>query len=117
MLNPIRRILQRRLHILNPSRRNQLIKPRVLRRNLRNHAVDLLGILHIDVSVAERAFESVCHSPLRLIEGGCRLLLDVEAVDFATGLDEGLRECKAEALGASGDDVDTAVELVFISAC
>ena len=116
-MNPIRRILQRRLHILNPSRRNQLIKPRVLRRNLRNHAVDLLGILHIDVSVAERAFESVCHSPLRLIEGGCRLLLDVEAVDFATGLDEGLRECKAEALGASGDDVDTAVELGYLSAC
>jgi len=59
MLNPIRRILQRRLHILNPRRRNQPIEPRVLRRNLRNHAVHLLGILHIDVSVAEGTFEAV----------------------------------------------------------
>jgi len=43
--------------------------------------------------------------------------LDVEAVDFAPGFHEGLRECKAEALGASGDDVDTAVELGYLSAC
>jgi len=65
----------------------------MLRRNLCNHAVDLLGILHIHVPIAEGAFEPVRHSPLRLVEGGCRLLLDVEAVDFATSFDEGLREC------------------------
>ncbi len=92
----MRRILKRRRDMLHSCRCNQPIQALMLVRDAGNYRIEIIGILDIDASIVEAAFELAGDIALRFPERFSWLVPTVEAVDVATCFYQSFCESQAD---------------------